>query len=124
MKNKITNLKQEDLLKCIDDFGSANVRLFNKFKGVDIPEYLKQESDFTMIRISPRYAYPFDCTEKNLLAKLSFKGEYYECKIPWDSIIFIGTLETNSFCKFYDLDLSIQRNIESAFLAEIEDEDA
>jgi hypothetical protein len=117
------NRKKDDLIKCLDQTGCANIYFFNKYTGADIPKYLKEESDATILKLSNDFAFPLHFKEDVLEAKLSFKGQYYECTIPYESILFIAGSNPNSFCQYYQIDFSKQDNIKSAMLAEIEEDD-
>ncbi len=116
------NPKREHLETCLDKYGYATIYFYNKYRGVDIPNYLKEENSATLIKISNGFAYTPTFTQDSFVMKLSFRGEYYECNIPYACIVFIGGSNDESLCKYYEIDFSTEKNIQSALLAEIEED--
>jgi len=122
----MSNEKYNHLLDYINSNGYVYIVLYNKMPGVDIPSYLKEDAPYTKLRISNLYSYQPTFNLLQLEAKLSFKGEYYDCIVPYDAINYIGALspeENIDNSKFYLIDYDKQNRILKASNAEIEYED-
>jgi hypothetical protein len=53
--------------------------------GLDLPDHLLAQPSVTL-RVSRLFRYPVELTDAEIIAELLFKGSYFTCKIPWDSV--------------------------------------
>lgn len=117
--------KAEHIKSYLDLKGHVFIVFDNKYNNVQIPSYLKDRSQSTKLRLSINYKFLPEFLSDKIIANLTFGGEYYECVIPYDAIIYVGAAsydEDLENSKFYTINYKKQSTIYSAIAAECEED--
>ena len=70
------------------DLGMVMVVIDARQKGVDVPIYLKEDSQLKL-NLSKRFRHAVNIDKKGVNAILNFKGQPYRCVLPWKSIYIV-----------------------------------
>lgn len=121
------NDEKRDLIKeYLENKGYVYILFYNPPLNVVIPKYLKNVGLYTKLRLSLRYEHLPEFLSEEIRVTLSFKGESFECKIPYEYIQYAGEIRYEDDLEgslFFPIDIKKHENIAKANLAELEIEE-
>lgn len=93
-KSDLPTSRKETLDKLLDN-DHVLLHVLTSFEGVQIPEYLKSSPSVTL-KISRAFRGALVVGDEQIDAELSFKGNYFSCVIPLNSIWGVSTPDGKS----------------------------
>ena len=97
MKTDETN-KRETMESFLAE-GMVLVQLDSRVDGVQVPDHLAGDPTLRL-NISGRFGLPLDLDEWGIHATLTFQGDPFECKLPWNAIYIVISHVTGEPCLF------------------------
>ncbi len=97
MKTDITN--KRDTMESFLAEGMVLVQLDSRVDGVEVPDHLRGDPTLRL-NISGRFGLPLDVDDWGIHATLTFQGDPFECKLPWNAIYIVISHVTGEPCLF------------------------